>query len=65
MDDSGIDSDTTKRHTPAIEQNDRVIILLYVNVFLSNFRNPYMLLKKCSIYLTVTTIIDHHDLIVR
>lgn len=26
MDDSGIDSDTTKRHTTAIEENDRVIM---------------------------------------
>jgi len=26
MDDSGIDSDTTKRHKTTIEENDRVII---------------------------------------
>lgn len=30
MDDSGIDSDTTKRHTITIEENDRVIIYIYI-----------------------------------
>lgn len=35
MDDSGIDSDTTKRHTTATEENDRVNInICYFNVFL-------------------------------
>lgn len=29
MDDSGIDSDTTKRHTTVIEENNRVIICNY------------------------------------
>lgn len=28
MDDSGIDSDTTKRHTTTIEENDGVIICM-------------------------------------
>jgi len=39
MDDSGIDSDTTKRHITAMEENDRVIIYInygFVYIYLMN-----------------------------
>lgn len=42
MDDSGIDSDTTKRHTITIEENDKVIIyvcLVYYICILNDFFN--------------------------
>lgn len=32
MDDSGIDSDTTKRHTTTIKENNRVIIYNYYTI---------------------------------
>lgn len=45
MDDSGIDSDTTKRHTTTIKENDQVIIhiVLYYKCIIQNMSNYQML----------------------
>lgn len=56
MDDSGIDSDTTKRHTTKIEENDRVIIcILYYFIF--SYRSKFVCLLSNSLSLLFTIII--------